>query len=191
MPPKIILVDIDGPLADFESEFLKKWKEKFPGDFFIPFEQRKNFFLNDDYPEHLRKKAADIIEASGFFAELAPVPGGIDAIKKMAALGHRVFLCTSDIYMNKTGLADKRMWVKKYLGHDFAKTMIFTRDKTLVRGDYLVDDKPEITGMFAPEWEHIIFDQPFNRNITNKSRIKIDWSNWEDIIQVDLEHVLK
>lgn len=180
----IILIDLDGPLADLEGEFLKRWKEKFPDEFFIPFDQRKNFFLNDDYPEHLRKKAADILEASGFFVELPPVSGGLDAVKKMAALGHKVFLCTSDIYMNKTGLADKRKWVEKYLGHDLAKGMIFTRDKTLVRGNYLIDDKPEITGILTPEWKHIIFDQPFNKNTAHKSRIKTDWSNWEDIILV-------
>ncbi len=179
---KIILVDLDGPLADFEGEFLKRWQEQFPNEFFIPLEQRKAFFLNDDYPEHLREEVARIIATAGFFAGLAPVPGGVDAVKEMTALDNKVFVCTSDIYTNTTGLADKRTWVQKYLGHDFAKTMIFTRDKTLVRGDYLVDDKPEITGLLAPDWKHVVFDQPFNRYITDKVRIKLDWSNWKEII---------
>jgi 5'-nucleotidase len=178
----IILIDLDGPLADLEGEFLTRWKKKYPGELFVPFEERKNFFLNDDYPEHLRKQAADILEASGFFADLAPVTGGIDAMKKMVAAGHKVVMCTSDIYMNKTGLADKRAWVEKHLGRDLAKTMIFTRDKTLVRGDYLIDDKPTITGALTPEWKHIIFDQPFNRNSGAALRIKMDWSNWEEIL---------
>lgn len=182
MPHKIILVDLDGPLADFEGEFLKQWRKQFPNEFFIPFEQRRTFFFNDEYPEHLRKEAARVIATAGFFADLSPVPGGVDAIKEMIALNHKVVVCTSDIYTNTTGLADKRIWVQKYLGHDFAKTMIFTRDKTLVRGNYLIDDKPEITGLLAPDWTQIIFDQPFNRHITDKARIKMDWSNWKETI---------
>lgn len=183
MSHKIILVDLDGPLADFEGEFLKKWRKQFPDEFFIPLEQRRKFFLNDDYPEHLREKVARIIATVGFFADPSPIPGSMDAIKKMVALDHKVLVCTSDIYTNTTGLADKRAWVQKYLGHDFAKTMIFTRDKTLVRGDYLIDDKPNIAGLLTPVWEHIIFDQPFNRTIADKARIKMNWSNWRKIIQ--------
>ena len=35
MPTKIVLVDLDGPLADMEGGFLKIWREKFPKEFFI------------------------------------------------------------------------------------------------------------------------------------------------------------
>jgi 5'-nucleotidase len=182
MSSKIILVDLDGPLADLEGEFLKRWREQYPSEFFVPFDQRKNFFLNDDYPEHLRGQAAAILATSGFFADLPVVPGGIEAVKKMAAAGHKVFLCTSDIYANKTGLTDKRAWVERYLGRDFAKAMIFARDKTLIRGNLLIDDKLEITGVCAPEWQQVVYDQPFNRSVVGKLRITMDWSNWEEVV---------
>lgn len=184
---KIILVDLDGPLADLEGEFLKRWRGKFPNEFFVPLEKRRTFFFNDEYPEHLQEEAARIIATAGFFADLFPIQGGLNAIKEMVALNNKVVICTSDIYTNPTGLADKRAWVQKHLGHDLAKTMIFTRDKTLVRGDCLIDDKPEIAGLLTPDWKQIIFDQPFNRHITNKVRIKIDWSNWKEAIyELDL-----
>lgn len=182
MSDKIILVDLDGPLADLEAEFLKRWRDKFPKEFFIPLENRREFFMNDEYPEHLRKEVSQIIATAGFFADLPPVSRGIDAVKDIAALGHKVVICTSDIYKNVTGLTDKRTWVQKYLGHEFAKAMIFTRDKTLVRGDYLIDDRPNISGLLVPTWKHIVFDQPFNRQVTDKQRIMTDWSNWKKII---------
>lgn len=37
-------------------------------------------------------------------------------------------------------------WVEKHLGHDFLEQVILTRDKTLVTGDILIDDKPDILG---------------------------------------------
>lgn len=178
---KIILVDLDGPLADLEGEFLRRWKQKFPGEFFVPFEQRKNFFLREDYPEELREKTNEILREDGFFANLPIVPGAREAILTLRATRYTIFLCTSDIFANKTGLRDKRTWVQKYLGEDFAKAMIFTRDKTLIRGDYLIDDRPAVQGALEPAWEHVIFDQPFNRDVVNKKRINIDWSNWKEL----------
>ena len=29
---------------------------------------------------------------------------------------------------------------------------------------------------------HIVFDQPFNRDIKHRRRIQIDWSNWKDVL---------
>ncbi len=37
-------------------------------------------------------------------------------------------------------------WVEKHLGYDFLEQVILTRDKTLIAGDILIDDKPDILG---------------------------------------------
>ena len=37
-------------------------------------------------------------------------------------------------------------WVEKHLGCDFLEQVILTRDKTLISGDILIDDKPDIQG---------------------------------------------
>ncbi len=179
---KIILVDLDGPLADLEGEFLHRWRTRFPGEFFVPFEERKTFFLREQYPEHLRAETDAILREDGFFANLPMVEGSREALYELRDTDHTIIICTSDIFANKTGLSDKRTWVQKHLGEDLAKTMIFTRDKTLIRGDYLIDDKPVIQGALEPTWEHVIFDQPFNRETSHKKRMKIDWSNWKELI---------
>ena len=78
---------------------------------------------------------------------------------------------------------EKYQWVEKYLGYGFTKKLILTRDKTLVRGDMLIDDKPEITGIQKPVWEHIIYDFPYNRHITGNRRI-VRWKNWRKILGI-------
>ncbi len=180
-PSNIILVDLDGPLADLEGAFLKRWKEQFPGEFFVPFEQRRHFFLREDYPEELRQKTDEVLRGDGFFGSLPVVSGSRESLFSLRSIGYAVIICTSDIFANRTGLADKRQWVRKHLDNDFAKAMIFTRDKTLIRGNYLIDDKPVIQGALEPTWEHVIFDQPFNRDVKDKKRISIDWSNWKEL----------
>ena len=43
-------------------------------------------------------------------------------------------------------------WVEKHLGHDFLEQVILTRDKTLITGDILIDDKPDILGK---DWKRV------------------------------------
>ena len=182
MKSKIILLDLDGPLADLETGFLRAWRAKFPHEFFIPTEKRTTFFAYEQYPQELRPNIEEIWEMRGLFLDLPVVDGAVEAVKGIVDSGHTVFICTSAIYRNPTGLDDKRVWVRNHLGDALARTMIFTKDKTLVHGDYLIDDRPAITGLIKPSWEHIVFDQPFNRDTTHTKRMNIDWSNWKELL---------
>lgn len=71
--------------------------------------------------------------------------------------------------------------MEEHLGRDFVKRLILTKDKTLVFGDFLIDDKPEIKGVKLPSWEHLIFDQPYNINIINNKR-RINWNNYREVL---------
>jgi len=95
----------------------------------------------------------------------------------MVKAGHDVRIVTSPWVSNPTCASDKLNWVVKHYGSHWGPRVIITADKTLVRGDILIDDKPEIHGAAEPEWEHVIFDQPYNRDI-DKKRIT-DWSIWD------------
>jgi 5'-nucleotidase len=60
------------------------------------------------------------------------------------------------------------------------------RDKTIVNGDVLIDDKPRIEGsQNPPSWKHVLFHQPYNAN-ENKPRI-VHWNEWKSV----LEHVFQ
>ena len=50
----IILIDQDGPLADFEKGFLDAWRAQFPNEHFVPLHRRRTFYVRDDYPKELR-----------------------------------------------------------------------------------------------------------------------------------------
>ena len=75
----------------------------------------------------------------------------------------------------------KISWIIKHFGEKWVERMILTRDKTLVYGDILIDDKPKITGLQThPNFLHVFFDQPFNHNVDNY-RIT-QWSKWPLVI---------
>lgn len=45
----LVLVDLDGVMADFDGHFLTKWKQTYPEEPFIALEDRKTFYLVDQY----------------------------------------------------------------------------------------------------------------------------------------------
>lgn len=176
----LILVDQDGPLASFERGFLEGWRAQFPDEPYIPLEQRTTFYPREQYPKELREKVESIYFAPGFYLNLPPTNGAIEAIKEMVALGHGVKICTSPLDRYEDCVLEKYQWVERHLGRDFTKKIIITKDKTFVRGDILINDKPEVTGILEPTWKHIIFDYPFNRHV--RERTRIDWSNWKEVL---------
>ncbi|XP_073874805.1 5'(3')-deoxyribonucleotidase, mitochondrial isoform X18 [Macaca fascicularis] len=100
-----VLVDMDGVLADFEGGFLRKFRARFPDQPFIALEDRRGFWVSEQYGRlrpGLSEKAISIWESKNFFFELEPLPGAVEAVKEMANLQNTdVFICTSPIKMFK------------------------------------------------------------------------------------------
>lgn len=177
-----ILIDMDGVVADFEGDFLRRWKELHPEKKFIPLEERKGFYISDQYPEEYTEDVQKIYHSPGFYQNLKPVDGALNALKEIRKNYEYVFLCSSPMLPKyENCVLEKYHWVFDNLGIDWINNIILTKDKTIVKGDILIDDIPEPKGIEKPEWEHIIFDQPYNRYITNKRRIT--WDNWRSILE--------
>ncbi|XP_030150509.1 5'(3')-deoxyribonucleotidase, mitochondrial isoform X1 [Lynx canadensis] len=100
-----VLVDMDGVLADFEGGFLRKFRARFPDQPYIALEDRRGFWLSEQYGRlqpGLSEKAISIWESENFFLDLEPLPGAVEAVKQMANLENTdVFICTSPIKMYK------------------------------------------------------------------------------------------
>uniref|UniRef100_A0A670K026 5',3'-nucleotidase, mitochondrial n=1 Tax=Podarcis muralis TaxID=64176 RepID=A0A670K026_PODMU len=60
-------------------------------------------------------------------------------------------------------------WIRlgeKHLGQEFLEQIVLTRDKTVVSGDLLIDDRPDIIGAEkSPSWEHILFTACHNKHL--------------------------
>ena len=178
-----ILIDMDGVIADFDREFLQRWRTRHPEKFYIPLEERTTFYVKEQYPEELKPLVVEIIREPGFFRDIVPVDGAKEALLEMEGMGLEVFICTSPISSYKNCVLEKYEWVDRVLGPDWVKRIIMTKDKTFIKADYLIDDKPEITGVEnTPSWEHILYDRPYNREINKK---RLTWENWKDVIVPD------
>ncbi len=178
----VVLIDQDGPLADFERGFLICWRKRFPKENYVPLARRKSFYVRSDYPKALRRKVESVYLAKGFYRSLPAVEGSVRAIRHLIKSGYDVRICSSPLSQYKNCVLEKYQWVEDHLGRDFVKRIILAKDKTLIRGNYLIDDKPEIEGAETAEWEHIIFDRPYNCSVTNKRRLT--WKNWKIVLKL-------
>ncbi|MBO1114284.1 5'-3'-deoxyribonucleotidase [Bordetella petrii] len=180
----LILLDQDGVLADFEHAFLDAWRARHPDIAPVPYESRRSFRILDDYPPDLRARAEAIYTAPGFIRDLPPVPGAVEAYRELLALGMDVRICTSPLLQFENCVAEKYLWVERHLGRAATERLVLTRDKTLVRGDLLIDDKPRIQGAVRPSWRHIVYDTPYNRQETDRPRLT--WANWRNVLAGEL-----
>lgn len=167
----IILVDQDGVLANFDDYFTTKWEEMFPNLVLPPINKRETFYIDDYVGPNLKDQVWHIAREEGFFENLPVIEGSIEGLNKLKDLGHEVYICTSPLKYYENCVKEKYSWVEKNFGYDWTQRLILTRDKTVIKGDILIDDKPEIAGAYTPVWEHIIFDQTYNKNIKDKRRM--------------------
>lgn len=180
----IVLVDMDGVLADFRLGFYNKAKNILPHlnkEEIVGFE---HFVINDFFKDKNEKEMAEnILLSEGFYLELPPIKDSVYNLKNLAKQ-HEVFICTSPLSKNIFCVGEKTEWVKKHLGEEWARRLVITKDKTIIKGDVLIDDKPEITGVVVnPDWKHVLYEAAYNSHVTNSLTLKKDWSNLEEIFK--------
>jgi 5'-nucleotidase len=163
-----MLIDMDGVVADFYGHFLSIWREKYPDRVYVKPEDVTAFYLETLYPEEYKQDILDILRAPGFFANLPPMPGAIEALKKIREEDKfDTLLCSTpdSDSVNHNCSSEKMRWVERHLGNEWVKDVILTHDKTLVYGDFLLDDKPKINGRRKPSWIQIMFQHAYNKDI--------------------------
>ena len=113
---KIVYVDMDGVLADFESGLAKQGKD-----------------VLEKYKKHPD-------EIPGLFAVMDPIPDAVESINKLSE-EFDVYVLSTAPWWNPSAWSDKLLWIKRYFGETFYKKLIITHHKELNTGDYLIDDR--------------------------------------------------
>lgn len=179
----IVLVDMDGVIADWSAEYNRLLDIEDPNREITRTPDQRTFDLFSARPKAHQETILRVMNKPGFYDDLDPIDGAFDALNWMVSEGHTVYLVSSPFPTNPTSASGKLSWVMKHLGIEWAKRLIITMDKTPVYGDVLIDDKPEIKGSVSPSWDHIVFDQPWNQHVTTKLRMR-DWGDLREVLGV-------
>jgi 5'-nucleotidase len=134
-----ILVDLDSILANLDKKWYPAWNEK-NGDDLHP--RRVTEWATHKFTKTKCTGIYDLLNEPGFFRDLEPIPGGIDAIKALHEDGHRIVIITSAPDDAPTAHHDKVQWVRQHLPFIGKKDFIGTHAKDMFRADVLIDDGP-------------------------------------------------
>lgn len=139
---KTILIDLDCILVDFYPKCLKIYNEKYKPSYYsdVVIEDIKCFDLikNKKINGHIYK----VIEEPGFFKDLPPIDGAIEAYNKMKKAGHEIIICSKPS-RSAESWTDKIYWIKNNLKIKSNKNIILTGAKNRIIGDVLIDDGPK------------------------------------------------
>ena len=75
----------------------------------------------------------------GFFLELEQIPLAIDSVKKLSSV-HDVWFLSRPSFKNLHSYTEKAIWIRDNFGYDLQKKLILCGDKSLLKGDILIDD---------------------------------------------------
>ena len=119
--PKIVYIDMDGVLCDFDSAFTRD----------------KKAHPDVAYPQSRK----------GFYTELKPIEGALEAMEVLLdAQNIDPYILTAPSLYNPLSYTEKRLWVEDHLGFEWVKRLIISPDKSLLQGDLLIDDHSEGRG---------------------------------------------
>ena len=160
MPKPIVLVDQDGPLADFDTAI---WKVIIESG--IPIsctrETQTVRFIDDAVDKAYKQVIRTPIDTPGWFRNLPPVPGAREGLTALAKVAE-VYICTKPLEKNATCRDDKAAWVEEHLGKKWVDRLFIAPDKSLVKGAILLDDAPKPKWYPRAEWQPVIFPTPWN-----------------------------
>lgn len=110
---KRIYIDMDGVLCDFRSAYF----------------QARQDHQEIEFPQSI----------PGIFENLEPIPGAIEAVEHLRSVAD-VYVLSAPSTRNPRCYMEKRIWIEKHFGYEFTKRLILATNKSLMIGDYLIDD---------------------------------------------------
>jgi len=136
-----IYIDMDGVLCNFAKAFNER-READPSQ---PFPQSQ----------------------FGFWINLEPIEGAIESVKVLEEV-FDVWFLSKPSFDNLNSFSEKAYWINKYFGPYMLRRLILCGDKSLLIGDYLIDDtttanQKEFNGKFIhfgteefPDWTKVL-----------------------------------
>lgn len=116
---QILYIDLDGVVADFELAMNTH-----------PLRKNSPYNINPDM-------------IPGIFRDLSPIENAIESVQKILQSEHyEVFFLSTAPWNNPSAWTDKRLWLEDHFGEIINRKLILTHRKDLLKGDILIDDRP-------------------------------------------------
>lgn len=174
MEKKRLVVDQDGVLVDLVSEWVRRY----------------NYDYNDTLSPsdivawnwcHLvkdscGKKIYNYLDDPELFASLPVIENSQEILLELSHT-YEIFVCTSPFNINN--VLPKHQHILKHFSFINPDNIVFTRNKSILHADYLVDDKPANLLNFIGK--KLLFSAPHNKDENRFQRLN-DWLEVRDYL---------
>jgi len=189
LPMSIVLLDVDGVLADFTGHLTTLINASFKSQL-NPQTYTEWDFLQSHLSEEQRKFAHDVL-ADGLFWRNQPVmPGARQAVERIRNAGHEIHFVTNRWFGCRDWIDARTDWLKSNMDASH-KHIHAAGEKYLYRGHVFVDDKPDHVIAWTGFQERykslhptkaLLFDAIYNRKASYDDRLY----SWYDEEGLDL-----
>ncbi|HEV2577977.1 MAG TPA: 5'-3'-deoxyribonucleotidase [Acidobacteriaceae bacterium] len=165
---RIICVDMDEVIADALGEHLMRYNRDFAER--ITRADLQGQWLWDFVPPERQQALADYMMSEDFFAVLRVMPHAQRVLERLQE-HYEIYIATAAMEVPSSFNA-KFHWLKQHFPFIPPSHIVFCGNKSILRGDFLIDDNPRQLRLF--HGEGILFNSPANVNVTGFRRVH-DW----------------
>jgi 5'-nucleotidase len=162
-----IFIDMDQTLNDFTTSFVKTAENILSEDLSKKAKNiGKEWGLQDVlFNGHPNKNLVteQIFNTSGFWLNMEPLPHASEVVQ-MLSDEHDVYIVTFPWPSSATCFIEKYYWVKKHMPFFDMSKLIYIKDKHLLHGDIIIDDKPSYLENNNCKYT-IAYDYEYNRHV--------------------------
>lgn len=173
----IILIDMDDTIEELLQTWVKRCNAKY--GYQVAYEEIRDWNVSKAYPGLTREQVYGITYEPGFWAEVKPVPGAAEAVRRLMDKGHEVYIVTATEYEHLYEKMHDLLF--RYFPFLKWEQVIVTCRKQMIRGDVLIDDGPH--NLLGGDYRKILFDSPHNRSFDAEGNGMIRVHNWYEAEQ--------
>lgn len=170
-----ILVDMDDTIEQLLQSWVREINKQYNQN--LAYEDVLSWDISECCPELTRDQIMSIPFQPGFWRTVDPVPGAAEALQRLMAAGHDVFIVTATYPESVPEKMNDLLF--KYFPFLSWNQVIITRQKQMIRGDVLIDDG--VHNLVGGDYVKILMTAPHNKNYDAESNGMIRVNNWTEI----------
>lgn len=166
-----IAIDMDEVLADPIYKFIQLYNRDYGVPLDLILEPGNEIYQH--VPEHAKDKWFDYINEQGFFRDLKPLEGSVEAVKKLQEK-YEVYIVSAAMEF-RNSLVDKYDWLAEHFPFISWRNIMFCGDK-IVDVDVMIDDRAK--NFVGFKGRKLLFTSPHNLLLTEYERV----NNWQEVL---------
>ena len=173
---KVVYVDVDDVCALLEPVWLGRYNKDYNDN--LTDEDLKEWSIEKFVKPECGLKIYEYLKDPKIYDEVLPRDGALDGVNAIREMGHYRVLFATSCPVEVAGR--KFHWLREYGFIKKERDYIEIRDKSLLRGDYMIDDSYDNVSGFTGYG--YLLTRPWNRKYIWYHRIN-DWKDFVNILK--------